>query len=112
MGYQFLFKAGIMAYYYANKTYIAQVLCINRSNPEAHCDGKCYLKSKLAKAETPTDSETLPEIAKYDAPVYEHVFQTIYFTGPFSAGLQCECYYNNLYHFTFQQELLRPPVFS
>lgn len=112
MGYQFLFKAGIMAYYYANKTYIAQVLCINKLNPESHCDGKCYLKSQLAKAESPADSESLPEVTKYDAPVYEHVFQNIRLWCPNGFSLHSEFAYLNLYDFTFQRELLRPPLAS
>lgn len=30
--------------------YITQVLCINKSNPELECHGKCYLKKQLATA--------------------------------------------------------------
>jgi hypothetical protein len=34
--------------FYANQNYIAAKLCENRSNPCAHCFGKCQLKKQLA----------------------------------------------------------------
>ncbi len=33
------------------RDYIAQYLCENRSHPELHCDGKCYLAKKLKAAQ-------------------------------------------------------------
>ena len=36
--------------YNANKGYIANVLCENKSKPSLHCDGKCYLKKELQKS--------------------------------------------------------------
>jgi hypothetical protein len=44
-------KAGIFTYYLLNKSYIAQVLCINKEKKEMACDGKCYLKKQLKKEE-------------------------------------------------------------
>lgn len=49
--FQFLFKAGVAGYYFANKDYIATVLCINKENKAMHCDGKCYLKQKMQAAD-------------------------------------------------------------
>ncbi len=34
-----------------NRTYIANTLCINRDKPQLHCNGKCYLMTKLKLAE-------------------------------------------------------------
>lgn len=34
-----------------NEKYIAEELCINRSKPELHCNGHCYLMKKLKQAE-------------------------------------------------------------
>jgi len=34
-----------------NRNYIAKELCENRSKPELHCNGKCFLKKKLQAAE-------------------------------------------------------------
>lgn len=65
LGLQFFYKAGVVAYYYAHKEYIAEVLCINKSKPELECDGKCYLKNKLAQSE-PT-KPAVPQV-KYEVP--------------------------------------------
>ena len=46
---QALNQVVIVGQYYANKDYIAKNLCENRSKPSLHCNGKCYLKKKLAK---------------------------------------------------------------
>ncbi|MES2689772.1 MAG: hypothetical protein V4658_05175 [Bacteroidota bacterium] len=56
--FQFLFKAGVAGYYFANKDYIARVLCINKENKTMHCDGKCYLKQKMQAADGNTKQAT------------------------------------------------------
>ncbi|KGO89614.1 hypothetical protein [Flavobacterium suncheonense] len=33
-----------------NYDYIAKELCENKTKPQLHCNGKCYLKKELAKA--------------------------------------------------------------
>lgn len=62
--FQFLFKAGVAGYYFANKDYIARVLCINKENKTMHCDGKCYLKQKMQAAEGNT--KQAPVSIKYE----------------------------------------------
>jgi hypothetical protein len=43
--------------YSINKVYIIKELCVNKTKPEMHCDGKCYLKKQeLQEAE----NEKLP----------------------------------------------------
>lgn len=37
----------IMFEFYLNQAYIAKNLCINRSNPQMHCNGHCQMKKKL-----------------------------------------------------------------
>ena len=44
-------QLGIGVYYHLNKQYIAKQLCENRSNPQTHCNGQCYLSKQLKKAE-------------------------------------------------------------
>lgn len=51
LSFQFLFKAGVAGYYFANKAYIASVLCINKENKAMHCEGKCYLVKKMQQSE-------------------------------------------------------------
>ncbi len=38
----------VMAYYFANKSYIAKELCVQKEMPKG-CDGKCYLSKQIAK---------------------------------------------------------------
>lgn len=38
-----------------NYDYIAKELCENKTKPELHCNGKCYLKKELAKASENTN---------------------------------------------------------
>lgn len=44
-------QAEILFSYHLNQTYIAENLCVNRSKPEMHCNGKCHLKKELKEAE-------------------------------------------------------------
>lgn len=41
----------IFANYELRKDFIIKNYCINKSRPELHCDGKCYLAKQLKKAE-------------------------------------------------------------
>jgi hypothetical protein len=45
-------KGLIITEYLVNREYISKVLCINKSIPEKHCDGKCHLKKQLEKDDT------------------------------------------------------------
>ncbi len=47
---QAFYNAGVTAYWLANRAYIASALCENRDKPQSKCNGKCYLKKKLAQA--------------------------------------------------------------
>ncbi|HWB63149.1 MAG TPA: hypothetical protein VG603_06555 [Chitinophagales bacterium] len=44
-------NVGISIYYHLDQKYIAQQLCVNRNNPQLHCNGHCYLVKQLKKAE-------------------------------------------------------------
>ncbi len=35
--------------FYMNQAYIAKNLCVNRSKPELHCNGKCHLAKKMSE---------------------------------------------------------------
>lgn len=51
LGAQCLIQLGLVASYQLHKEYIVKSLCNNRNRPEMHCEGKCFLKKKLAEAE-------------------------------------------------------------
>lgn len=48
---QGMINVALCAYYEINKKEIAEKLCINKSNPNMHCNGQCYLGKQLKKAE-------------------------------------------------------------
>lgn len=53
-------KEIVLLEYYANKDFIKRVLCINTRRPEMHCDGKCYLMTKLKAAEKAEKQAEIP----------------------------------------------------
>ena len=41
-------KMGLVwVWFKANQTFIAKELCINKDRPEMHCNGKCFLMTKM-----------------------------------------------------------------
>lgn len=50
----------VVADYQINKEYVANVLCVNKSKPKMHCNGKCHLKKELKKAEQKENSPVNP----------------------------------------------------
>lgn len=54
--------------YEMNKAYISSVFCVNKTHPEKHCDGQCFLAKKLKDlaGKTKQDQETLKRIAEVE----------------------------------------------
>jgi hypothetical protein len=44
-------KALIVAEYQLNKEYIAANLCVNKSRPKMHCNGRCHMVKKMKQEE-------------------------------------------------------------
>jgi len=51
LSFQSVLKLGIVAWYEANKAYVAKELCENKARPQMKCNGKCYLRKQLNKTE-------------------------------------------------------------
>lgn len=68
--------------YAINKDFISKVLCINKNTPELNCNGKCYLKSQLKKANETNQS---------DKPVVPPKIEL----GKYPIGFIQECVYSN-----------------
>lgn len=99
--------------YAVNYDYISKVLCINKSNPELHCNGKCYLSKELAKTND-TDSSPLNKTKNsgqklldiYVLPEITEIRNTekiSLFDFKFT--------YKTEYSFLFLKHIFRPPVF-
>ena len=46
--------------YLINEKYIAANLCVNKSNPMMHCNGKCYMAKQLKKAADDNAKKNFP----------------------------------------------------
>lgn len=64
---QGMVSLGLWAYYEINKQMIADKLCVNKSNPSLHCNGKCYLSKQLKKAEENEKKQSRSIIEKDEA---------------------------------------------
>lgn len=51
-------RMGVLTYFYLNQKTITKTFCINKSKPNLHCNGKCYLAKKLKKAEEKSRQHT------------------------------------------------------
>lgn len=67
---QVLGKLIVLANYTINKNYIANVLCINKTKPKIHCNGKCHLKKQLQKEDAKEQSPANPFKEIKDLPLY------------------------------------------
>ncbi|KMQ68201.1 hypothetical protein ACM39_10160 [Chryseobacterium sp. FH2] len=99
--------------YAVNYDYISKVLCINKSNPELHCNGKCYLSKELAKAND-TDSSPLNKVKNSGQKLLD-----IYILPEITKINKTEksffsnfgFLYKTAYSFLFLKNIFRPPVF-
>jgi hypothetical protein len=100
----------VMADFYINIEKITLQLCINKSKPELHCNGKCYLKKKL-ESEQRQQHEQEPGNRKY-IPELQLCFQQE-LTGPVIAQRTIEFekhpLYNQLETTSFQAAIFHPP---
>lgn len=46
-----MYRISILANFYLNRDYIAEVLCINKDKPELQCAGSCHLSKQLQQAD-------------------------------------------------------------
>jgi len=67
---QVLGKFMVLANYSLNKNYIANVLCVNKSKPKMHCNGKCHLKKQLKKEDAKEQSPANPVKEIKELPLY------------------------------------------
>ncbi|MCL7988466.1 hypothetical protein M8998_10995 [Sphingobacterium sp. lm-10] len=52
-----LTKVGILINFEINQSFIAEVLCVNKSKPMTKCNGQCFLAKQLKKAEEQNDTK-------------------------------------------------------
>jgi hypothetical protein len=94
-----------------NQRYIAKTLCINRSRPWMHCNGRCYFMRKLKAAEENEKKQTEKEnLSRLEVTFFQAAtrfeFQPTYSetTAPSCFALHSVAYNN-----PYLQSLFRPP---
>jgi hypothetical protein len=99
--------------YAVNYDYISKVLCVNKSKPELHCNGKCYLSKEIAKTndtdssplhKTKNSGQKLLDIYVLPETTAIKTTENAFFSNP-------DFLYETAYSFLFLRHIFRPPVF-
>ncbi|WP_185670499.1 hypothetical protein [Chryseobacterium sp. POL2] len=99
--------------YAVNYDYISTELCVNKTQPELHCNGKCYLSKELAKSsqeDTSPFSKTKNQPQKVldfylPAEISEIQIVTKEFYTSFFFIYKAD------YSYLFLKHIFRPPIF-
>jgi hypothetical protein len=72
MSAQCFYQLGVITYFQLNKTYIAEILCINKEKPITMCYGQCFLNKNLDLADDHASDDGPFPISKQriDFPVF------------------------------------------
>ncbi|MGV3639829.1 MAG: hypothetical protein ACO1NZ_04865 [Adhaeribacter sp.] len=93
--------------YQANKDFITELFCINKSKPQLQCQGHCYLKKNLKKAEE-SEKQAASQAGKADITLFcQALFQIsrpVFFKQVSYAGFQPA-----FYRFTSLNRPFHPP---
>jgi len=96
--------------YEINKKYIAEVLCKNKDRPEMHCNGKCYLKKQLKKANDIPENEPLSNTSVVNI---RELITLLYERNPIRLKqkdiVKTIVPYIINYHFLFENRIFHPP---
>lgn len=107
---QFVSKIVVICYYHANKGYISENLCVNRSKPESCCKGTCFLDTKLQKTENQSD-RSIPSIIKLSAETIVYIVTENELMPAVLENTGSFCYqaYVNQYSYLSFSSIFHPP---
>lgn len=103
-----LTKLGIMVNFELNRGYIAEVLCINKTQPS--CNGKCYLARKLKKAEEQQQQKAPSLKVEKSKVLYFHSLVPINFLTRTDTGISIPLTDPCTSHYLV--DIFRPPEFD
>lgn len=98
--------------YAAFYDYIKNELCINQDKPEMQCNGKCHLKTELAKASnSENDSEKNHYVSVEDSIVFFQNTKINYSClFPKERNEKINSSYNISYKFNYTNFIFHPPL--
>ncbi|MCP9766183.1 hypothetical protein [Lacihabitans soyangensis] len=77
----------IFADYELRKDFIIKNYCVNKSRPELHCDGKCYLAKQLEKAEQEDQKQAtgnfITKLLSFESEIKTNLFTDFFLQKPF-----------------------------
>jgi hypothetical protein len=78
-------------WYVSNKAYVAKELCVNKTRPQMHCNGKCHLAKQLQKLEEGVSNKAgVPAKEKAPSPKQSKTREISWITAATSLELQTE----------------------
>ncbi len=107
---QCIFKLTIIAYFEANRDYIAEVLCINKEKPITMCYGQCFLDRNLSIADDEASKDASPANNKLQVePTFFVTHSTKIQLSPTSSDTDKTSMPQSLYSFSAQHSIFHPP---
>ena len=105
---QVFYQYTIMASFYANQSAIAAALCENTDKPQLKCEGKCFLKKQLKKADKQEKQQQAAnakfEIQLFTATEFSDLYEPAFRIMDLRTG-----YKNNPYRFQQIASFFHPP---
>ncbi|UIR56038.1 hypothetical protein LZQ00_17455 [Sphingobacterium sp. SRCM116780] len=102
---------GMLAWFEANQSYIAQNLCENRFQPAMHCNGQCILMKKMKMLEDKQEPDkTTERLVQLPQILLPNLLLTDWFDEETEWDREDYPYLND-YSFLFLRKLKIPPKF-
>ena len=107
--FQTLHAGCVTIWFFANRGYIAEKLCINKDKPTLKCHGKCYLAKKLKEAENEKQQGLPVSLKQLEEAVPFVVSSVDYTIGTTSLEISHKPAITKIYSFYPLADILRPP---
>ena len=96
-----------------NQEYIAKTFCVNKNRPELHCNGRCYLMSKLKLVNEKEKKQAAKDTLNRMATSFLHKLHTISLQVPIAASITTHStHYKFTYYSQYIATVFRPPKFA
>jgi hypothetical protein len=109
MTFQVMYQGIVFSSYFANKAYIAAVLCENKDLPQLECEGKCYLKKQLSKTDTPESNSAGLTLKLETSPFTTPLFTPVKLVAAVSARTGYGAFQESSYRYSYHPACFHPP---
>jgi hypothetical protein len=95
--------------FYSHQKQIAVEKCINKSQPELHCEGHCYLNKKLKETSTENNAKSPKILEEFEVlAILTSYKQELFMMADYSLE-KVEIPYTNLYNLLNSKDIQHPP---